>query len=229
MRRLAILFGISCLLLADEGTRQRVQVVHTERLDFPAGGTLRLKNSTGEATVEGWDRSDVEITTVKSSMDALAPAEREKASGELERVKISAQRQGDELVVTTDVPRRRDPRKTFDLSYRIKVPMSARLAVDHGSGEVHVDNLTSDIRVTVRNGTITLHLPAEGQYSIDAKVDIGGVSSEFPGLEKRRPWLLGHQFIQATPAARKLYLRVGYGDIIIMKKQKPSTPAPVTH
>ena len=27
----------------------------TEETDFPAGGTLRLQNSTGELVIEGWD------------------------------------------------------------------------------------------------------------------------------------------------------------------------------
>jgi hypothetical protein len=209
------------LLLADEGAKQKVQVVHTDHMDFPAGGLLRLKNSTGEVMVEGWDRPDVEITTVKSTKDALAAPDREKASKELDEVRISVQRQGEELVITTEIPRRRSLLKTFDLDYRIKVPMNARLAVDHGSGEVYVDNLASDMNVTVRNGEMTLLLPHEGQYTIDAKSRIGGVTSEFAGTEKRARWLLGHQFVEGTGAGHKLHLRVGYGDITIMKMQGP--------
>jgi hypothetical protein len=107
--------------------------------------------------------------------------------------------------------------------------MNARLAADHDTGEVHVDNLTSDIHVTVLNGGITLHLPQEGQYGIDAKSDLGGVASDFPGHKKRRPWLLGHQFVQEMSAPHKLYLRVGFGDITILKILRPPTPGPLTH
>jgi hypothetical protein len=227
IRRLALVFGMSCLLFADDEPRQKVQTVHTERVDFPSGGLLRLKNSIGEVTVEGWERPDVEIATVKSTKAALASRDREKATHALDRVRISVQRQGAELIVTT-VSRCRGLPPSVELDYHINVPMNARLAVDHGAGEVHVDNLTSDIHVTVRNGGITLQLPQEGKYSIDAKSDFGGVTSDFPGHEKRTRWLLGHQFVQGASATHNLYLRVGFGDITIMKIPRPPTPAPLT-
>jgi hypothetical protein len=110
------------------------------------------------------------------------------------------------------------------LEYRIKAPITARLTADHGTGEVHVDNLISDIHVTVLNGGMTLRLPQDGQYNIDARSDVGDVTSDFPGRKKRRPWLLGHQFVDGTSAPHKLYLRAGFGDITILKIRKPSTP-----
>lgn len=106
--------------------------------------------------------------------------------------------------------------------------MNARLDARHGAGEVHVADLTSDIHVTVHNGGITLQLPQEGQYDIDAKSDLGDVTSDFPGHATRSHWLLGHRFVQGTPAAHHLYLRVGFGDITILKIQKPPMPGPVT-
>src|SRR5215469_16065662 len=107
MKRLLVLtgLGIGCFLLAAEEPKEKVQVSKTERLDFPAGGTLRLKNSVGVLTVEGWDRPDVEITTIKSSKDPYDAREREKAANQLDRVRVAAERQGDELVITTDFPR----------------------------------------------------------------------------------------------------------------------------
>jgi hypothetical protein len=217
MRTLTVLFGISCLLAAAE-PKQKVRVEHTERVDFPSGGLLRLKNSAGEVRVEGWDRPDVEITTIKS---IYTSQDREKASRDLDNVRISVERHGDELVITTHFAGLASHLQAASLEYYIKAPMSARLAADHKTGEVHVDNLTSDIHVTVHNGGITLGLP-EGQYNIDARSDLGDVISGFTGNKKRKPWLLGYQFVQATPAAHKLYLRAGFGDIMILKLQKPT-------
>jgi hypothetical protein len=230
MRRLAVIFGMSCLLWADDQLKQKVQVVHTERADFPFGGLLRLKNSVGEVGVEGWDRPDVEIATVKSTKVALSSQDREKASHQMDRVRISVQRQGEELIVTTEFPRHLGGLPpSLDLDYNIKAPRNARLAVDHGIGEVHVDSLTSDIHVTVRNGGITLQLPQEGKYGIDAKSDFGSVTSDFPGHEKRTRWLLGHEFVQGESATHNLFLRVGFGDITIMKIQAPpALPTPLT-
>jgi hypothetical protein len=178
-----------------------------------------LKNSVGEVSVEGWERPDVEITTVKS---IYTSRNREKTSRDLDKVRISVERHGDELVITTNFPRLR--RGNTNLEYRIKAPMTARLAADHGTGEVHVDNVTSDIHVTVLNGGMTLRLPQDGQYSIDARSDVGDVISDFPGQKRRRPWLLGHQFVEGMSAPHKLYLRVGFGDITILKIRQPSTP-----
>jgi hypothetical protein len=227
MRTLTVLFGISCLPAAAE-PKQKVQVEHTEKADFPAGGLLRLKNSVGEVSVVGWDRPDVEITTIKS---IYTSENHDKASRDLEKVRISVERHGDELVIATDFPglRLTSPlRAPTSVEYYIKAPMNARLAANHDTGEVHVENLTSDIHVTVLNGGITLRLPQEGQYDIDARSDLGDVTSDFPGRKKRRPWLLGYQFVQGTPAAHKLYLRAGYGDIMILRIQKPATPGPPT-
>ena len=164
MRILAVIgFGTACLLLAADEPKQKVQVSKTERIEFPSGGTLRLKNSIGDLTMEGWDQPGVEITTVKSTKAEYASADREKASHELDRVQIAAERQGDELVITTDFPRHRGfppslplgGATNFDLDYRIKVPRDARLIVDHDVGDVNIDGVTGDIHVTVLQGTIT--------------------------------------------------------------------------
>lgn len=217
IRSLVVLIGMCGLLWAEDAPMRKVQVVRMERVEFPAGGLLRLKNSSGEVSVEGWDRPEMEITTVKSSDSVVAARDREKVAQELDRVRISTQRTGEEVVVTTEFPRHaRELLHPTDLEYRIKVPMDAKLSVDHGGGEVHVDNLTSDIRVRVRNGMMTLMLPPEGQYAIDAKSHTGEVSSDFPGQHSRRFLGLGHQ-VEQTTGAHKLDLRMGNGDIMILK------------
>jgi hypothetical protein len=119
------------------------------------------------------------------------------------------------------------PAAGFDLEYRIKAPRNAVLEVDHVTGEVHVYDMTADIRATVHSGLITLNLPPESVYDIDAKSELGEVISDFPG-HRQRTRVFGHQFVQGTPAAHKLYLRAGFGDIIIFKIQKPPSGATAT-
>jgi hypothetical protein len=232
VRTLAVIFGMSCLLAADDELRQKVQVTKTEHVDFPPGGTVRLKNSTGEITIEGWDQAGVEITTIKSTKDAYASSEREKATHDLDRVQIATERRGDQLVISTGFAGHRGfppssllgGARNFDLDYRIKVPREARLVVDHDVGDVHIDDVTGDIHATARQGEITIHLPEGAQYAIDARSHLGSVTSDFPGNAKRRFWLVGHQFIQASQAPHKLYLREGFGDIIILKILKAQIP-----
>jgi len=224
IRILILLFGLSCLLLADEQSRQKVQVTNTQHLDLPPGGTVTFKNSTGELTIEGWDQPGVEITTSKSTKTFYTSAEHEKGSRELEKVHVAAERHGDEVVITTTAPHHGFPfPNDVDLDYVVKVPRAAHLAVKHGAGEVHFDNVTGDIHATVRQGLITLHAPAGDQHAIDAKSGIGSVTSDFPGSTKRQ-WLMGHQFVETSQTPHKLYLRNGFGDIILLKIHAPEAP-----
>ena len=187
---------------------EEIQVTKTEHADLPAGGTVRFKNSTGELTIEGWDQPGVEITTT--------------VSGKSADVKVSEAREGNDLVITTVFPRhtRFLPRpsvgaRDFDLEYVVKVPRNAKLVVDHDAGEIHFDDVTGDIHATLIQGEITLRLP-DGQYGIDAKCRIGAVTSDFPGTTKREH--LGHTFLQTAQAPHSLYLRNGFGDIIILRE-----------
>jgi len=231
----AILLG--SLLFAASEPKQKVVVTNTQHLDFASGGQLRLKHSTGEPTIEGWDQPGAEITTTKSTKREYEASERENAVRELDKVHIAAQRQGDDVVVTTEFPKHNlfpppsplGAAGDFDLRYDIKVPRSARLAVDHNTGDVHVDNISGEIHVTDKQGLITVRLAENRPYVIDARSGLGGVDSDFAGAEKRTPLLLGHSFMENPPgSAQKLYLRIRYGDIIVLRQRIPQPPGPLT-
>jgi len=238
----AVGLGTSCLLLAADAPKQdepkqKVQVSKTQRMDFPSGGTLRMKNSVGVLTVEAWDRPDVEITTIKSTKVELDARGREKAMHDLDRVNVATERHGDELVITTDFPRHRPFRvfyplsgnTSFDLEYHIKAPANARIIADHTLGDVNIDGLIGDIQVNLAQGEILLHLPEDQKYSIHAQSDFGSVNSDFSEPEKRTGWLLGHRSVDENSAApHKLNLKVGFGDIVILKIRVPRSPEPVT-
>ena len=69
MRKLAMVFALSVLgaalplLAADgpetKGPKQSFEVTSTERVNFSPGGTIRLVDSYGYLTVEGWDEPEV--------------------------------------------------------------------------------------------------------------------------------------------------------------------------
>jgi hypothetical protein len=227
MRQLAVIgFGAACLLLGADQATQKAQVSNTERIDFPPGGTLRLDNSIGMLTVEAWDRPDVEITTIKSTKDEDAPRER----AALDKVHVEAAHRGDELIITSFPSHRfRHPvarEGDFDLEYRIKGPANARVIVNHHVGEVNIAGLVGDIDVTLVEGQINLSLPEGGRYAIHAKSASGNVYSDFSGTEKRRWWLIGHRIVtEGSAGLHKLNLKVGFGDIVILKTPVPKTPA----
>ena len=61
------------------GPEQSFEVTSTERVNFLPGGTIRLNNSYGYLTVEGWDEPEVEITVTKSTDRFYEPEQKEKA------------------------------------------------------------------------------------------------------------------------------------------------------
>lgn len=64
---------------------------------------------------------------------------------------------------------------------------------------------------------------------MNAKSNVGNVYSDFPGREKRRFWLIGHRILnENSPATHTLNLRVGCGDIVILKTRVPKLPEPLT-
>ncbi|HLK46773.1 MAG TPA: hypothetical protein VKT49_01485 [Bryobacteraceae bacterium] len=204
--------GMSCAAAA-----QKLDIGKTETMDFPAGGVLHLKHSVGEVTVEGGDQPGMEITITKP------PAAYDRAEARrLEGTSVTAEHNGNELTITTGLRGRTlNNRGGFD--YRIRVPRSASLIVEHAGGEVHVVDVAGDVRVTNTRGEITLRLPPDAAYAVDARSKFGGVVSDIPGQERRRFWLVGHRFVaDVQEAAHKLYLRAGYGDIIIQKMRKPA-------
>jgi hypothetical protein len=240
----AIGLGAGCMLFAaqtpkqdaakqDEPKQKVVVVGKTEKIDFPSGGTLRFRNSVGVLTVVAWDQPGVEMTTIKSTRVELAPRDREKGTRLLDKVKVAAERHGNEVVIATTFPGHRPFRTfyplsgniSFDLEYHIKAPANTRIIADHTLGEVNIDGLVSDIQVNLAQGEILLHLPQDEKYAIHAQSDFGSVNSDFSELEKRTGWLLGHRSVDENSAAmHKLNLKVGFGDIVILKIRVPKFP-----
>ncbi len=225
-RALTLLIAIGSLVLAKDAKPQPAPapVTKTQRMDFPENGTLRFTNSTGELTVEAWDQAGMEITTTLS-------AKINEPAKDLDLVKVSVERKGDGVVVATEYPLTRVGKVAkhygapvgFYLEYRVKLPKSAKVIVDHNIGDLHFDGIEGDIHATARQSNITLQLPEKAQYAIDAKCNVGSIVSDFAGKSKPRYWFTGQAFTETAQAPHKLYLRNGFGDIILFK-----TPAPVS-
>ncbi len=227
LERLAIpLCALAGLLAAQSKPAREVQATSVEHLEFPAGGTLHLERLKGEVLVEGWDRSDMEMTVTKAPPLTYNAQWQAKPAPDqvLERTQVTAERQGHEVVVRATYPSRR-----VWVTYNIRVPRAASVIVDRNRGEVHVADLAGDIHATTREGEITLLLPPDEQYAIDARTNFGDVYSDYPGAGRRRFWLVGNRFApEGDSGGHKLYLRAGYGDIIIQKIRRPPYPSPLS-
>ena len=82
---LLIALGVPQAFAGDEASKQPVEVSHTERVNFAPGGLIHVLHSFGNLNVEGWDRSEVEITVVKSRERYYGPKEREEALQQIGR------------------------------------------------------------------------------------------------------------------------------------------------
>jgi hypothetical protein len=227
---------------AEKGARQSFEVTSTERVNFLPGGTIRLDNSYGYLTVEGWDEPEVEITVTKSTDRFLEPEQKEHAGKAFEQIRVVTQRRSDkELAITTTLPDRHGfpysilpsrqivftmPKKStlgVTVDCTVHVPRDSRLAVHQDHGYVWVSDVTGDIEVKSHTGDMIVMLPDPGPYSIDARTRMGSVSSDFAGNGHKR-FLVGTHFVHASPAAsRRIYLRMGRGSITI-KNGPPSGP-----
>jgi hypothetical protein len=89
------------------------------------------------------------------------------------------------------------------------------LLIKHGIGEVEVVNVSGDIEATASIGQISLRLPEDQSYAVDARARIGDVSSEFGQVTRRQGFLAVGAKLAGEPSAptRRIFLRVGIGDI----------------
>ena len=248
----AVLFGLGVMAaslplfaadgLQEKAPKQSFAVTSTERVNFPPGGTIRLENSYGYLTVEGWDEPEVEITVTKSTDRFYEPGRKEQAGKALEQIRVVTERRSDkELVISTTLPDRHGfpssilpsgriivtmPKKNrlgVTIDYTFHVPRDSRLVVHHDSGYVWISDVTGDIEATSHTGDMIVVLPDPGPYSIDARDRMGSVSSDFTG-SGRKQFLVGTQFVHASQApSRRIYLRMGRGSITI-KNGPPSGP-----
>jgi hypothetical protein len=229
-RQLTMFFGLSVLgmgvpLFGDEVTKQPLEVTSRERVSFAPGGTIRLNDSVGYLTVEGWDQPEVEITVTTSIERDYKPKHQAQAAQRLEGVRIVAERRSDtELAISTTLPSKGDfsplPSKAtggVTVEYQIHAPRESRLVIHHGGGYVFVGDMTGEIEATSRHGDIMLMLPGPGPYSIDAKSKFGYVSSDFSG-DSLSQYLVGHRFASVNPPpSRRIHLRVAFGGITIVR------------
>ena len=226
----------------ENGPEQSFQVTTTQRVPFLHGGTIRLDNSYGYLTVEGWDEPEVEITVTKATAHFFEPGEKEKAEKDFGQIRVSAERHSDkELAIATAIPVRnslvnsvlpfrriigatplpRNNKHGVTLEYTVRLPRDSRLVVHHDNGYVWVGDLNGDIEVNSHTGDMIVMLPDPGPHSIDATARVGSVSSDFAGKSVRE-FLLGTHFAYPGEGrSQRIHLRMGRGSITI-KKSLPS-------
>jgi hypothetical protein len=200
-------------LFGAEGEKHRIQTAKTERMSFAPGGIVRVENSFGGLTVEGWDRPEVEITVIKSIDHEYESKQREQAAKRLERVHVAMERRSDtELAISTT----RTRRSGATLEYEIHAPRNSRLVIQHRGGFVLISEMSGAVEAANRNGDIVLEIPDLSSYSIDARSKMGIVSCDVSGTTHHK-YVVGEQFARTAPAdpGRRISLRTGFGGITL--------------
>lgn len=216
-------------LMAGDRSNNPLSATHTDQFNVSPGGAIRLENSFGDVDIVGWDRPEVEVTMIRSTEHLYSAKERPEAQRRLDSVQITAKQDGNDVVISTEYPARSaflhplSRRSDIEIHYQIHAPRDSKLTIDHNSGGVNVFDMAGDIQAAVINGQITLTLPSDKHYAIDAQSKLGDVYSDFDGSDQRKH-LLGEDFASKGEApAVKLYLRVRIGDIMILKMTGPTT------
>lgn len=233
-----VLLNLLPSLAADrpKGPKQSFEVTTTERFHFVPGGTVRVDNSYGYLSVEGWDETEVEVTVTKSTDRLEAPGWKEKAGQLFDQVRVVSERRSDkEIAISTTVPHRNSPltsvlpsgriiittpvppnhKRGVTVEYKIRTPRNSHLVVHHDNGYVWVSDVMGDIEVNSHTGDMIVMLPDPGPYEIDARTRLGRIAFDMP-CESSNPLLAGGRLScpAATPAAR-VRLRMGRGSIAI--------------
>jgi len=128
--------------------------IETERVDrtipFASGGTITLKNFSGDVRITGTDRDQVVIKAVRR-------ATRER----LDRIKLDIQTSGSHL--TIDANKREDEgwferhnNNVVETDFEIEVPAKSALDVNVFSSDVRITGVSGDAKVHSFSGALTL-------------------------------------------------------------------------
>jgi hypothetical protein len=201
---MGVVFGYAGLLMGSTISRD-----FEERLDFSAGGEVRVKNVNGVISVEPWDE-DAVLVLAKIEVKAR---HREDAEAFMERVEIIVERRGDRLSVEPDYPHTgggdgvwgwlfgggRKPRVKVD--FLIRVPTLTHLALKSVNGPVRVRDIEGRAELGTTNGRIE----AEGMRgSVDAHTTNGSLLVELEAFDRDEEMSL-----RTTNGGIKVYLPEG--------------------
>ena len=146
------------LLICASGSSVLAQTHETEQVDrtipFQGGGTLRLKNFSGDIRITGTDAGEVTIHAVRRATRAR-----------LDRIKLTIETSGSTIAINAN-DRDEDHQgrdNVVETSFEIRVPRSINLdvhsfsstiAVDDVEGRHNVHNFSGDVRLTRIRGPV---------------------------------------------------------------------------
>ncbi|HET9679880.1 MAG TPA: hypothetical protein VFP95_04875 [Gammaproteobacteria bacterium] len=150
-------------------------VVRTEKGQIAASdiNTLVLDASIGE-----YDITATNGNTIVWQLDLVADADLEQARSKAEQFTVSAQREGDEYVLSVDWPTDTDNNGDINIddsvTERWTISVPARLALDMNAniGEVTIDGVAGGVTLDFNIGEVSVEIP---RGTVDISSNIGEV------------------------------------------------------
>lgn len=212
------------VLAADE-VRRPIEVTSTQRVALEPAGTVRIDETWGEVTIDGWDQPAVEVTTTRRSARDRDPEDVADVRARLERfaAKLEATAPNEVSIVglspSGSVARPLGGKSGVKLAYAIRVPRGSRLVLDNGAGTVRIAGVAGDIAVDSDVGEVTIAGPVDAATAIEAKSGVGDIDVAGPTAHDgrlRRVALVGQPYSYAPAApARRISVNLGVGSITI--------------
>jgi len=179
---------LACAVSASAAAQPRETEQVDRTIPFQPGGTLRLKNFSGDIRITGVNAGEVSIHAVRRATRAR-----------LDRIKLTIETTGALLTINAnDRAGDRDDRdNVVETSFEIRVPRMTSLDVHTFSSEVTIDdvegrhkvtNFSGDLRLTRMAGPVraktfsgTIHLDtADGGHQLDLDTFSGDVELLLP-------------------------------------------------
>lgn len=203
---------------------QPVQVKTVESADFPRGGTVRIGGTAGDLKIEAWDQPRVEATLTRVEYDDSRDAD--KAKERLVRITLSVKKDGPDIVVQMNAPKRTflgrwlRGKTNATVSLTVMAPADANLVIRHEDGGVYVYGVGGNIDAHARFGDILLQLPGANRDSIDLRTDMGTVYADNSGTY-REPYQIGRKFLSKAggEGGHSVKAHVDIGGITIVGAQ----------
>jgi DUF4097 and DUF4098 domain-containing protein YvlB len=141
-------------------------------IPFQPGGSLRLKNFSGDIRITGADSPEVTIHAVRRA-----------TRSRLDRIRLSIESSGSEVVINANDREERDDEdgeNVVETRFEIRVPRQTAVDVTSFSSEITIEDVEGEHRVKNFSGDVRL-LNVSGP--VRAKTFSGDVQLQVPGAE----------------------------------------------
>ncbi len=147
----------------------------TRTVKIDANGTLEISNVSGDITVTGSERRDIQLEVTKRARER----DRAEAKRELDLVQVDVTERAGRVEVQTRYPR--DARRLrVSVDYDVLVPLGVQVNAKSVSGDVRVKNVRGESRAETVSGNVTVGAAARLALakSVSGNVEIASASSE---------------------------------------------------